>query len=75
MSAKPGPKMQEPTHDQVLQFVREKSSPFVTTKDVVEKFDNIGRRTLNNRLNDLNERGKIQKRKIGGNAVVWYVED
>lgn len=75
MSTKAGPKMQNPTHEEVLQFVRENSTPFVTTKDVEENFDQVGRRTLNNRLNDLHERGDVEKRMIGGNSAVWFVRD
>jgi len=75
MSTKRGPKMQNPTHEQVLQFVRENSTPFVTTADVEEQFPEVARRTLNNRLNDLHSRGEIEKRMIGCNTAVWYVRD
>ncbi|WP_147435666.1 hypothetical protein [Halobellus sp. Atlit-38R] len=74
MSTKPGPKMKNPTHEQVLDFVREHSRPFVTTSDVLEKFSTVSRRTINKRLNDLHDRGELQKREIGAQSVVWYTE-
>lgn len=75
MSPKPGPKMSKPSHNQVLQFVREQSCPFVTTKEVSKEFDSVGRRTINKRLNKLADEEKIEKRKIGPQAVVWYTEN
>ena len=66
--------MVDPDHDQVLQFVREHSRPFVTSREVAECFDNVSRRTINNRLNTLHERGELGKRKIGARSVVWYLQ-
>lgn len=75
VSTKRGPKMGEPAHYQVRQFVYEHNQPFVTTNDVAEAFDSVSRRTINKRLNDLHERGEIRKRHIGPNSVVWYPPD
>lgn len=75
MSAKPGPKMSEPGHDDVLQFVREHPDPFVTTTDVSEEFGSVTRRTINNRLNDLFEKDELAKKHIGRNAVVWFIPE
>lgn len=74
MSSRPGPKMKEPTHDQVYQFVREHSRPFVTSREVAEEFPSVARRTINGRLNELHDRGRIAKREIGANSVVWYLQ-
>lgn len=73
MSSRPGPKMKNPTHEQVLQFLRNHSRPFVTTREVTEEFPSVSRRTLNGRLNELHDRGDIGKRKIGARSVVWYL--
>ncbi len=75
MSTKPGPNMKEPSPESVYQFVQEQDRPFVTSKEVAEEFGTVSRRTINERLNSLHEDGRLQKRKIGGNAVVWYVCD
>lgn len=64
--------MVNPTYDQVIQFVRKHDRPFVTSREVAERFDSVSRRTINNRLNTLHERGQLGKRKIGARSVVWY---
>lgn len=74
MSSRPGPKMVEPSHDKVLQFVRSHSRPFVTSREVAERFDSVSRRTINNRLNALHDRGELGKREIGARSVVWYCQ-
>jgi len=75
MSTKPGPDMKDPTPESVYQFVQEQDRPFVTSKDVAERFSTVSRRTINERLNTLYKDGRLQKREIGANAVVWYVRD
>lgn len=72
MSAKRGPKMSDPSHDDVLQFVQRNSCPFVTTSDVAEEFDEVHDRTIRKRLNDLVEREELKMREVGANAKVWY---
>jgi len=67
--------MSDPDYEQVLQFVREHSRPFVKSVEVSEEFPEVSRRTINERLNTLHDRDKIQKRKIGANGAVWYTED
>jgi len=73
MSTRRGPKMKSPTHDQVLQFVRQQNCPFVTTAEVAERFNSVTRRTINQRLNDLHDEDRIEKREIGARSVVWYL--
>ena len=72
MSSRPGPKMVDPSHEKVLQFVREHRRPFVTSREVAERFDSVSRRTINNRLNTLHDREQLGKRKIGARSIVWY---
>jgi len=64
--------MSEPTYEDVLEFVWENSCPFVTTGDVAEEFEEVSKKTVWKRLDKLEAAGKIQKEKIGANAVVWY---
>jgi len=75
MSAKRGPKMSEPSHESVYQFVREKSEPFVTTGDVAEEFQSVSGKTVRERLKDLAEDGRLKTRKVGAHAKVWYLPD
>lgn len=77
MGAKPGRKMSEPTHEEVMEFVRRHKKPFVKTPDVAEAFDGPDGpcdRTLRNRLNDLVDRGELEKTWVGAGAVVWWEE-
>lgn len=75
MVSKRGPKMCEPTHEQVYQFVREHHKPFVTSSDVSEQFSNVSGRTIRKRLNDLTDQGKLKRREVGASAVLWYIEN
>lgn len=64
--------MSEPSHKDVLQFVRQNSCPFVTSNDVAEQFNDVHDRTIRERLNDLVGQGELQMRKVGASAKVWY---
>jgi Mn-dependent DtxR family transcriptional regulator len=64
--------MSEPTHEDVLQFVQQKSEPFVTTGDVAEQFESVSEKTVRERLKDLAEGGSLRTRKVGPHAKVWY---
>ena len=75
MSTKPGPKIESPSHKEVKEFLVENSRPFATTTDIAQEFSGVTRRTINKRLNDLHDRGELEKRKIGAKSVVWYLED
>lgn len=79
MSTKPGPDMQQPYHDDVLQyvrrFVRENSCPFVRTTDVSEQFGEVSKRTIYNRLDDLADKDELNKREVGANSAVWWPSD
>lgn len=67
--------MNDPTHEQVLQFVQQKSQPFATTGDVAERFDSVSERTVRERLKDLVEQDRLRSRRIGPHAKVWYKGD
>jgi predicted ArsR family transcriptional regulator len=74
MASKQGPKMSEPTHEDVLarfeQCYQQNSWPWVETKEVAEVFD-ASYKTVRQRLDDLHERGDIERRKVSGTKV-WY---
>lgn len=76
MAATPGPDMQEPYHDDVLecveQFIDENCAPFVQTTDVSEEFSSVSKRTVYNRLDDLAQRKRLEKRQVGANSTVWW---
>lgn len=67
--------MTEPTHETVYQFVERQSCPFVTAGDVAEEFPDVAERTIRGRLNDLADRGKLEARRVGAAAKVWYLPD
>jgi len=65
--------MSEPTHEQVLSFVRGNRKPFVDTTEVAEEFSSVTKRTIYNRLDDLEERDELEKHDAGANTVLWYL--
>lgn len=67
--------MSEPTPDQVLQFVQEKSEPFAATEEVSDHFDQLNRRTIFNRLEGLAEDDRLVKHMVTENCAVWYTPD
>jgi len=79
MASTPGPDMQEPHHDQVLnwveQFVSQNTKPFVQTTDVAEQFQQVSKRTVYKRLKDLHEREELERRDVGANSTVWWPKD
>jgi DNA-binding Lrp family transcriptional regulator len=74
MASNPGPDMTKAPHKEVLQVVRENSSPFVTTRDVSEQFA-ASKRTVIERLSDLVERGDLDGREVGANVKIWWDPD
>jgi response regulator of citrate/malate metabolism len=72
MNSKKGPSMKKPTEQEVLQFVRENSFPFVTTNDVAEESSSVSKRTIRKRLNGLVSEDQLAKREVGANSVVWH---
>lgn len=73
MSLKPGPKMSDPSYQQVKQVVQRSRCPFVTSNDVAEKFPEVTDRTIRKRLNDLVDRNELRSRQVGAQAKVWYL--
>jgi hypothetical protein len=70
---KPGPKPKV-TADDVEEVFRERDDPHVplTAPEVADRLD-VARRTALDRLGDLADDGRIDGRKVGGRAKVWYL--
>lgn len=73
MSPKRGPKMVEPSYDDVFRFAQQHSCPFVTSADVAAEFPKVSDKTIRKRLNELVDRGKLKSRRVGAHAKVWYI--
>lgn len=67
--------MTDPKPSEILQFVEQKSRPFVKTAEVAEEFGSVERRTVFNRLERLAEDGELIKDKVTTNCAVWYTPD
>lgn len=57
----------------VLGVVSDRDEP-VTAKEVGEGLDITNRAALN-KLNELHDRGDIERKKVGGRSVVWWLTD
>lgn len=58
----------------VLTAMRDTDGPVVTVGDVAEAV-NCSRETARRKLTDLHDEGRVERRKIGASAVVWWVSD
>jgi hypothetical protein len=74
MSSRRGPKMKEPTHEQVYQFLQQHPKPFAKTSRVAEEYPGPSERTIRERLRDLRDDGRIRATRVG-DALVWWLED
>ena len=70
MSDGPGRKP-EITDDEILNVFRSSSDPVLTTKEVASEFD-ITHRGVRDRLEKLEEEGKVGSKKVGARAKVWW---
>jgi hypothetical protein len=68
----PGPG-REPTvsDDQILEVFREASDPVLTTSEVSDEIG-IGHRGTFDRLSQLADEGKLEMKKVGKTAAVWW---
>ncbi|WP_129116072.1 FaeA/PapI family transcriptional regulator [Halegenticoccus tardaugens] len=60
------------TPDRVLDVIREHDAPFVTTRDIAEALD-CTTEAARQKLMQLHDEGAIDRRKVGGRAVVWWL--
>lgn len=61
------------TLDDVIAVLAERDEP-VTGKEVGEELGVTNRSALD-KLNDLNGRGMVERKKVGAGAVVWWLTD
>jgi Mn-dependent DtxR family transcriptional regulator len=68
----PGPGRKPTVSDEdILQVFRDFSDPVLSTKDVAEAID-MSRRGAYSRLEELENNGQIEQKKIGQTAAVWW---
>ena len=60
--------------EQVLRAVREASDPVVTASEIAEMLG-CSTSAARKKLTKLYENGEINRKKVGGRAVVWWVTD
>jgi predicted ArsR family transcriptional regulator len=70
MSDGPGRKP-EFTDEEILAVFQSSSDPVLTTGEVASEFD-ITHRGVRDRLEKLEERGKLRSKKVGARAKVWW---
>jgi len=58
--------------DELLQVIESHDDRAVTATEVAEEVE-IGRAGTLKRLDTLHEGGEIERKKVGGNAVVWWL--
>jgi Fic family protein len=57
--------------EEIVAYVERHDQPFITATEVAEKAG-FTRQTAHKRLQELSETGKVQKKKIGASAVIWW---
>lgn len=58
--------------DEVLQAFEDADEPVLTAPMIAEKFD-ITQQAAHRKLSQMNEDGYLNRMKVGGRAVVWWV--
>ncbi|GAB7092556.1 hypothetical protein JCM18237_28270 [Halorubrum luteum] len=71
MSDRPGP---DPTvsDEQILELFRDSDDPVLTASEIADQVD-LTRRNVLNRLKDLETKGAIESKKVGGRSTVWWL--
>jgi DNA-binding Lrp family transcriptional regulator len=62
------------TAENIINIVREHCRPFITPGEIADRVSHT-RRTVNNRLNELESDGVLKRRDVGSSAVVYYLPD
>ena len=70
MSDGPG-RRPEISDGEILAVFRSASDPVLTTKEVSSQFD-ITHRGVRDRLEKLEEKGKLRSKKVGARAKIWW---
>lgn len=64
----------ETTDKEIVAHFSQAERPFQTAQSVAEQFD-VDRSQAYRRLQQLADEGVLEKAKVGGRAVVWWVSD
>jgi predicted ArsR family transcriptional regulator len=59
------------TEDKLRREIERFDDPFVTASDMAEALD-VARQTAHKHLQRMHENDGLEKRKIGGSAVIWW---
>lgn len=59
------------TNDEILDVFRSSSDPVLTTSEVASEFD-ITHRGVRDRLEQLEDNGLLESKKVGAKAIVWW---
>lgn len=62
------------SNEEVLEQIRRAPDPFVTAGELADHFDKENA-TLLDRLNELEDDGKVTSRHVGARAKVWWIPD
>ena len=62
------------THDRVVSAIHTVDGPVVTTRDVADRLD-CTTEAARQKLVQLTEQGRVDRRKVGGRAVVWWLTE
>jgi len=62
------------TDDEILRLVQTADRPFTTASEVADRAGMV-RQTAHKHLQRLHDEGKIEKKKVGAHAVIWWLED
>lgn len=66
------PRPTQVTDTDVIELFRNHPDPVLTAGDVAEEFE-LSRQGANKRLKQLHQKGKLERRKVGARAVVWWL--
>jgi predicted transcriptional regulator len=58
----------------VIETLREHEDPFVTAIEIADRMDK-SKGTIHDRLDELLDEGKVNRKKVGGRAVVWWLPE
>lgn len=64
----------EVTDEELLGVLREADSPVLSARMIADELP-IGRQAVYERLYRLHDAGRVEKLKVGAQAVVWWVTD
>ena len=62
------------SNDKIRVTIRHHHEPFITAVDVAEQLG-VARQTAYKYLQRLHDGGELNKRKIGGSAVIWWYDE